>query len=140
MSAVILGISRLFHISAACFIIGNSFADVMWGEKSSNVTYLVAYLVCYGLLLVSGVISMTFMKPSKIFEKYDQRIWVAIMYSKFVIWILFIPVPDWIAESVGGSFPRVKFNAALIFAMLVASVIAKQFREKNSKTTEALLG
>ena len=139
MEQIVLGLSRLIHIGAGCFIIGNSFADVMWTEPSSSVSYLISYLVCYVLLLISGVITMVAVRPSQLFEKYDQRIWVAIMYFKFVLWILFIPIPDWIAQSVGGSFPRVQFNGALIFVMLITSVAAKIFREKHAKLDERLL-
>lgn len=131
MTSTVLGISRLFHIGAACFIIGNSFADVMWGQKSTDVNYLAAYLTCYVLLLISGILGLVFTKPAKIFQKFDQRVWVALMYVKFVLWLLFIPIPDWIAASVGGSFPRVQFNGALIFVMLIISVASKLFREKH---------
>lgn len=139
MVSVVLGFSRLFHIGAGCFIIGNSFADVIWGAKSKSVTYMIAYLTCYVLILISGLLSLVFTKPSKIFQKFDQRVWMSLMYLKFVVWILFIPIPDWIAESVGGSFPRVQFNGALIFVMLIISVASKQFREKNSSKQENLL-
>ena len=139
MTSVILGFSRLFHIGAGCFIIGNSFADVMWGGISNSVTYLAAYLICYVFLIVSGIISLVLTRPSKIFKKYDQRVWVALMYVKFVLWVLFIPIPDWIAESVGGTFPRIQFNAALIFVMLIISVSAKQFRENNQMSRDQLL-
>jgi uncharacterized membrane protein len=139
MASVVLGISRFFHIGAGCFIIGNSFSDVIWGSRSKGLAYLITFLTCYVFLLVSGVISMIFLRPSKRFQKYDQKVWASLMYLKFVVWILFIPIPDWIAESVGGSFPRVQFNAALIFVILIVSVSAKQFREKNSKEQENLL-
>ena len=71
---VLLGFSRLCQIGAGCFIIGNSFADVLWGAKSTSVEYLVAYLICYVLLLISGIITIVTSRPSKMFEKYDQRI------------------------------------------------------------------
>lgn len=139
MTSVLLGFSRLFHIGAGCFIIGNSFSDMIWGQKSSSTTYLAAYLTCYVLLLISGIVSLVFTRPTKVFKKSDQRIWVALMYVKFILWILFIPIPDWIASSVGGSFPRVQFNAALIFIILTISAIAKQFRENTQILTDNLL-
>jgi hypothetical protein len=139
MSSLVLGISRLFHITAGCYIIGNTFADIIWGVESSSVTYLIVYLICIALLLVSGTISIIYTRPSKIFKYSDQKIWVFLMYFKFVLWILFIPIPDWIAQSVGGSFPRTEFNTGLIFAMLLLSIAAKQFRESKQTNDSSLL-
>jgi mannose/fructose/N-acetylgalactosamine-specific phosphotransferase system component IIC len=139
MSYAVLGLSRLMHISAACFVIGNSFSDVIWGKRTDSVGYLVGYLVCYLFILVSGIVTLAVSRPSKQLKQEDYKLWLLMIYTKFVIWILFIPIPDWIAQSVGGTFPRTEFNAGLIFGILIISIASKQYREYYQVSKDQLL-
>lgn len=126
---------RFAHMTAGCFVIGNSISNVIWTERDLT-QYFIAY-VAFGLsLLVSGVINIFLLKPSTVMEEDDNRRWKYFMYGKAAIWILFIPIPDLITEATGHIFPRKELNAALSLIILVLSIAAKTLRDSKTKSLD----
>lgn len=125
LKEILKGTFRFIHVLSGCFFIGNALSDVVWGLRPQT-EYLMAYIT-FGLgLLISGVVNVLILKPS--IDK-DNKIWVYCMYSKSVVWLLFIPIPDLITDATGHTFPRKEFNLALVLIILLLSVISKTIRD-----------
>jgi drug/metabolite transporter (DMT)-like permease len=132
ISDILSGLFRFIHITAGCFIIGNSISEVIWSGRNES-EYSIAY-IAFGLgLLVSGVVNVILLKPSSVMDKKERTVWSAFVYAKAALWVLFIPIPDLIADATGHSFPRNEFIAALVLAVLLLSVSAKTLRDWKSK-------
>ena len=131
LADIFKGINRLVHLTAGCFLIGNSISNVIWTERDMA-DYIEAYIFFGLALLVTGVINILMVKPLTIMEENDKRIWNYLMYGKAVLWIFFIPIPDIICEASGRTFPRTELNAALALLTLILSIIAKTFRDTKT--------
>ena len=131
-------IFRFIHVICGCFVIGNAVSDLFWGSRDET-GYIVTHITCGIALLVSGVLNIILLQPSKLFSEEDKRTWSILVYSKLGLWLLFLHIPEAIADASGHSFPRKEFNFILVIAVLMVSVIAKTFRDANSRKDEDIL-
>jgi hypothetical protein len=129
---VVAGVFRFVHVTAGCFVIGNSVSDVIW-DRGHDADYSLA-LATFGIaLLVSGIVNIILLKPAATIKPKAKQTWSYLLYGKAAIWVLFIPIPDLITEATGHSFPRKELNCALSLAALILSVICKTVRDSNLK-------
>lgn len=131
---IVSGFFRFVHVTAGCFIIGNSISDVIW-SRTEDADYTLAYATFGIALLISGIVNIILLKPSSAIEAKAKQTWSYLLYGKAALWVLFIPIPDLITEATGHSFPRSELNCALALAALILSVLTKTIRDSNLKKT-----
>jgi uncharacterized membrane protein HdeD (DUF308 family) len=129
---------RLLHIVSACIVVGNIVADLYWSPRPES-SYAALQISAGIILLVSGVVNIILLRPSKIFNHEDKRIWSGLVYTKFALWFFFLHLPELIFEMFGQTFPRVQFNFGLMSVIILFSVVAKVFRDTASRKEDDIL-
>lgn len=87
---------------------------------------------CLGLLMVSGIINIILLRPSKMFSPTDKKPWTTAVYTKAALTVLLTPVPSKIAASLGTEFPREAFRFGIVVLIVLLSSFAKQWRDEKS--------
>lgn len=63
---------RLIHILTGSFIIGNSFADIIFDQRDED-GYVLIRFICLVFLLISGVVNLIILRPSQIFDEVSLK-------------------------------------------------------------------
>ena len=118
---------RLIHITAGSILIGTTFADAIWSSpRASN--YALVQGIAGGLLLVSGILNAIFLAPEKTMGNLKKS-WLSLIYFKFFLWVLLLPIPEILAKKFGFAFPRKTVNQGIVVVYLLTSSYAKQYRD-----------
>lgn len=128
---------RFVHIMCGCIFIGNTITDLFWPHYITS-GYLALNIICVIFLLISGIVNIILTQPSKIFHNEDRRLWSTLIYSKIVLWLFLLHIPELIFSSLGYSYSRQKFNAFLVILIVFISVITKNFRDMYQKTPSTI--
>lgn len=96
-------------------------------------TPLILLGVASFLLLVSGIVNIILLQPSKLFAPDDAKLWKILVYSKAALLVIVCPVLNLIVDAAGGSDYKMKAaQLAFIIVTLVVSSYAKGHRDQKS--------
>lgn len=118
--------------SSGCIVAGNFIGDYIFSLRSTERSYLILVECCIGLLILSGIINIILLRPSKIFSPADKTAWTTAVYTKAVLTILLTPLPSKIAGALGVEFPREAFRFFIVVLIVLLSSFAKQWRDEKS--------
>lgn len=127
MSFAVKFFFRLTHITCSSIVIGTIFADALWTiEKPNN--YVLVQSVAGTLAMIAGFTNIFLLKTKGTMGEYHLT-WKYLLYLKFALWFLFLPLPEYVFRKLGSEFPRKVFNQVLVTVFIIMSVYAKQLRD-----------
>ena len=111
---------------------GNIASDVFFGVRGMG-NPLILLGVASFLLLVSGVVNIILLQPSKIFNPDDSTVWKILIYVKGAMILLVCPVLNLIVDAAGGDNYSLKAaQLAFIVIIVILSSYAKGHRDQKT--------
>lgn len=117
---------RVVHVTSAIVLAGSVFVDTVFGI--SNPKYAPILSISGVLLIVSGLINLKLLKTEETLGPYRKR-WMAMVHTKLLLWVFFLPWPEILCKKFGSEFPRKSCNQVLCVVIILLSSYSKQYRD-----------